>query len=267
VDSHDRSHDGLGHYSAPTTETKRLFRFILERYLVDVTPLHKGAVDEGYRIRQLLRDDLASYALGALSPIVMREYRDRRLRKVKPGTARRDLELIRAIINHARKEWEVAISNPVEAIKLPKKSPGRNRRIAPDEEKWLLKALKETPRSQSGKFVIGARNPWLRPAVEFAVETAMRRSEFLRLEWEHVNFEARTAFLPETKNGESRTVPLSSRAMEILEALPRTQDDRVFPVKKKTFQSGFELGVDRAVALYRETAFRREGLRGGDFLV
>jgi integrase len=41
----------------------------------------------------------------------------------------------------------------------------------------------------------------------------MRRGELLSLRWEHVDLQARTAFLPDTKNGDSRTVPLSSSAL------------------------------------------------------
>lgn len=44
-------------------------------------------------------------------------------------------------------------------------------------------------------------------AMLFAVETAMRAVEICSLSWDNVNFEKRTAFLPMTKNGTSRTVP------------------------------------------------------------
>jgi integrase len=38
-----------------------------------------------------------------------------------------------------------------------------------------------------------------------------------------------TAFLPETKNGESRGVPLSLAAIQVLKALPRSVSGAVFP--------------------------------------
>jgi integrase len=56
--------------------------------------------------------------------------------------------------------------------------------------------------------------------VALAIETGMRRGELLGLLWDNVDLERRTAFLPVTKNGESRGVPLSSRAVEVLRALP-----------------------------------------------
>ena len=65
----------------------------------------------------------------------------------------------------------------------------------------------------------------LLPAViTLAVETAMRRGEVVGLRWEHIDLDRRVAHLPATKNGSSRDVPLSSRAIQVLAAL---KDDRI----------------------------------------
>ena len=47
------------------------------------------------------------------------------------------------------------------------------------------------------------------------VAEAMRQGEILALEWKHVDVERHTAFLPDTKNGTSRTVPLSPAAVAL----------------------------------------------------
>jgi integrase len=62
-----------------------------------------------------------------------------------------------------------------------------------------------------------------------AIETAMRLGELLALEWKHVDLERRVAFLPHTKNGHSRSVPLSPIAVELLASWPRSLTGRVFP--------------------------------------
>lgn len=61
----------------------------------------------------------------------------------------------------------------------------------------------------------------------FAIETAMRAGEIASLTWNNINFEKRTAFLPITKNGHSSTVPLSVKAIEILQHLTsvKTESD------------------------------------------
>ena len=74
-----------------------------------------------------------------------------------------------------------------------------------------------------------ARNYWLLPLVQLALETAMRQGELLRLRWEHIDLNHRTAHLPDTKNGEARTVPLSSTPVAVLRTLPRALHGDIFP--------------------------------------
>ena len=65
-------------------------------------------------------------------------------------------------------------------------------------------------------------------AVKLALETVMRQGELLRLHWEYIDLNRGTAHLPDTKNGEARTVPLSSTAIAVLRALPRALHGDVF---------------------------------------
>ncbi len=46
--------------------------------------------------------------------------------------------------------------------------------------------------------------------------------------WENVDLRARSIYLPQTKNGEARTVPLSPAAIESLSMLPRNLSGSVF---------------------------------------
>jgi integrase len=74
----------------------------------------------------------------------------------------------------------------------------------------------------------------------------MRRGEILSLNWDNINYQARTAYLALTKNGESRTVPLSTRAIETLKALPRSIDGRVLPVNFAALETNFKRARERA---------------------
>ncbi len=67
----------------------------------------------------------------------------------------------------------------------------------------------------------------------------MRRGEILGLRWRDINLDKRTAHIPLTKNGESRTVPLSSEAINILKALPRNIYGVVFPIKHANLSAHF----------------------------
>lgn len=109
----------------------------------------------------------------------------------------------------AIKEWSLGlIANPVLNIRKPSPGQGRNRRLNGDEEVRLLKACDEHS------------NPYLGWIVRIALFTSMRKSEITSLTREQINLEKRTIFLPDTKNGSVRTVPLTNKAYStIKEAL------------------------------------------------
>ena len=58
--------------------------------------------------------------------------------------------------------------------------------------------------------------------------------------------QGRTAFLPDTKNGESRTVPLSTVAVQVLGNLPRHISGFVIPVKFFSLDAAFKRARKRA---------------------
>lgn len=68
----------------------------------------------------------------------------------------------------------------------------------------------------------------------------------MSLQWTNVDLWRRIAHLPLTKNGRPRTVPLSKRAIEVLEALPRSIDGRVFPIARWTVEQVFSGACVRA---------------------
>ena len=63
-----------------------------------------------------------------------------------------------------------------------------------------------------------------------AVDTAMRRGELMGLTWARVNLQGRYVRLQETKNGSAREVPLSRRAVEVLERMRGVDGARVFTI-------------------------------------
>jgi integrase len=140
------------------------------------------------------------------------------------------------MINHCRREWGIAITNPVSQIRKPSMPPGRDRVLSAEEKTRLLAALVPT----------GRRNPYIRPLAQLALETAMRRSELLGLRWKDIDLTKRVAFLPLTKNGTERNVPLSSEAVAILQGMPRSIDGRVFPINIAAMEAAFLRGVRRA---------------------
>jgi integrase len=220
---------------------------LLSRYLSEISISKKGAQSERYRISSLLRDPIAQYKVAGLSGKLLAEWRDRRLKDVSGSTTNRDLNLISHVINVARKEWGIHVENPVSMIRRPRENKGRNRRLMPGEEESLLRELEPSTRSAQGRFEEGgSRNPWMYPIVILALETAMRRSELLSLRWADVFLVDRYVRLRDTKNGDARDVPLSTRAYNALNDLPRHISGKVFPITPDAVKKAFERAVGRA---------------------
>ncbi|QBE64280.1 tyrosine-type recombinase/integrase [Pseudoduganella lutea] len=210
---------------------------ILQRYRNEVTPSKRGAQREAEGIQFMLRQKIASYSMLNLTPGVVAAYRDERLRTVGAGTIIRELSILSGIISHARKEWGLPTANPCALVRKPQTPPGRTRLLTSEEEARLLAELRPIRR----------RSSWMVPLVTLALESAMRRGELLSLRWEHINLTAQTAYLPLTKNGTARTVPLSRKAVAILKELPSySESGVVFPTSHMTMHNCFVAACKRA---------------------
>ena len=100
----------------------------------------------------------------------------------------------------------------------------------------------------------------LEPLVILAIETGMRLGELLGLEWSRLKLDTKVAYLPITKNGEPRSVPLSSRAIETLAPIPRSlHNHRVFWTWSRS--DSVENAWKRAVANAGITGLRFHDLR------
>lgn len=225
-----------GSYTNLALAERTTFKELIHRYIDEVLPTMRGGSVDAIRLKALARKPIAQLNMVALTPQKIAQHRDQRLNEIKPSTVIRELAYFSSIINHARREWGININNPVAMVKKPQGGQGRNRILSDAELNLILEELKPVDR----------RNIWMQPFVSLALETAMRRGELLSLQWSWINFEKRTATLPITKNGERRVVPLSSAAIEILSALPRSIDGRVFPVTHEVVSQAFNRARKRA---------------------
>ena len=77
------------------------------------------------------------------------------------------------------------------------------------------------------------------PIIDVAVLSSMRRGEILSLKWKNIDFERKRAFLPITKNGQSRFVPLNETIIQTLQELPRN-GERVFPITDNAVRQAWD---------------------------
>lgn len=148
------------------------------------------------------------------------------------NTIRLDLALLSRLYKFAIQQWGLEnLTNPVKAVERPSTaSSARVRRLEEDEEEKLLQSAHDD----------------LKPIILLALETAMRREELATLTWKNVNIEKRTAHLPITKNGSARTVPLSTRAIAIIQALPHNTNDKIFILTKNQITDRMRGAIKRA---------------------
>lgn len=196
-------------------------RDILERYRDEVTAKKRSTDTEVYIINAFLRECIANLTLAQINTAHFSKYREERLKKVKPGTINRQLGIIRHAFDVAMREWGIPLrENPLIKLKKLKVNDARSRRLKAEE--WeAIKTAADV-----------CRNPFIMPLIRLAVETAMRRGELLAMKWEHIDFENRTILIPITKNGHSRTIPLTSEAIRILKEIQnmkRADKKHVFP--------------------------------------
>jgi integrase len=246
---------------------------LIDRFKKEFAPFHYRRRDdkkEAWRFQiARLKDELGDYSLAVLDQRLVAKYRDTRLKgkgddrpAVGEGTVRKELYMLSKVLDFAQTECGIVLprGNPVDKIRKPTDSKARDRRLT--EKEW---AAVEAECKAS-------RNVYLWPAVQLAVETTMRQGELLALTWKHVNLKRRLAHLPKTKNGEARSVPLSPRAVAVLEALPRSISGEVIPVQRMTLYHVFAAAIKRAdVSDFTFHDLRHEGLsrlaERGDFSV
>lgn len=206
---------------------------LLARYINEITPHKKHFKVEACRIKAWLRNPLSQRYLSTLRTTDFALWRDER---VKQGKSSNTIKLELAIISHlytvARAEWGFeSLENPIRFLRMPKLPNGRTRRVSNKEIELLIQhsGSKELP-----------------SILKLAVETGMRRSEIVSIKWKAVDILNRTIELKDTKNGESRIVPLSSGALNLLKSLPIRIDGKVFDITAHAVTYAFIRACKRA---------------------
>ncbi|MFD0912705.1 integrase [Methylophilus luteus] len=195
----------------------------IERYEKEVTPKKKGAKVELTRTNKLKKTSIAKKSIYAIHPSDVLEVLDEI--GFSENNKRKYASLISHIFKTAKQEWRMNVHNPVAGeITLPSNGKARDRR------------LKEGELEQLEKLLTGQLKQYLR----LAIETGMRRSELLNLTWDQVDLKKVTIWLTDTKNGESRAVPLSTKARLALEELKGLDKTKIFTMTPFQLRKGWE---------------------------
>lgn len=159
-----------------------------------------------YQRDQISMDHLISFFKGKylyeVAPEMIEKYKATRLEKVEPSPINRELACLKHMYTKAI-AWGYVKINPAKSVKLFKEPPGRLRYLKPDEIDKLLAACPKH----------------IRPVVVTALNTGMRRGEILSLKWRHVDLENRKLTVANSKNNESRVIPINQTLYRELQVL------------------------------------------------
>ena len=226
--------------AVPSAEArKRTLGDAIDRYLTVTLPQskHNKNASEQTRLLTWWKDALGTRPLASITPGVIAEVRDeltktknRQGKPISGATINRRITALSAVMRVAVKEYGWLTKNPVPNVTRLADSKGRERFLSADERTALLDACRASSVA------------CLHPLVSLALATGGRKGELLGIEWGDVDLERRVVRFRDTKNGDSRTVPLAQTAVESLKAWgrDRIKVGAVFPDLPGTIQKSWE---------------------------
>jgi site-specific recombinase XerD len=126
---------------------------------------------------------------------------------LKPATVAHHLALLKHSFTMAV-TWGLLPANPIQRVKLPAKVNNvRIRYLTPQEVQRLLAVCPSH----------------LRRIALTALYTGMRKNEILTLQWKQIQRDQSLVLLTDTKNGETRGVPLNSAMLSLLQEIQEEQ--------------------------------------------
>jgi len=227
---------------------------ILKKYRVnDVFDLYEPDIlkrlkDPYNRIRHLVfwRAEIGHILLQDLSPIIIRSSRDKLRVNRSDSTTNRYLASLSAALSFAVTELDWIDKNPALKLKKLKEPRGRTRFLSDSERERLLQASTSLPKYPEMKVII-----------LIALTTGMRRGEILNLRWSDCDFKLRRLIIRDSKNSESRSVPLADITLHSLrkwgKVRPLDASSLVFPSHVSPNPS-HKFSIDHAWRLIRTRA-------------
>lgn len=203
-----------------------------KRYLIEVNPRKKRPNIERYRIQAWLLHPLSRRILHNLKIQHLSAWRDE---QINQGYSANTIRLHLAVLSHlytvAQNEWGYeGLKNPVPHLYKPKLPGARDIRINDDAITALIQHT---------------QSPYLPSLIQLALLTAMRRSELIKLQWEDIDWSKQLIHLKDTKNGESRQIPIFDKVKVVLESIEGDKGP-LFPIKEHAVTVAFRRTVKRS---------------------
>jgi len=168
------------------------FEKMTELYLENYSKPNKKSSRRDVTSINNLKPFFAGKYLHEITPLDMEKYKRGRQGQVSNATVNREVACLKHIFTKAI-EWGIVQKNPGRKVKLLRERNTRLRYLDEKEIRRLYDACAEH----------------LKPIVIMALNTGMRKEEILSLKWKDLNFPSRIIHILDTKNGESREIPMN----------------------------------------------------------
>lgn len=210
------------------------------RYAEEETPKKRGAAKEAIRLSAFLKERgfPAEVKMADLNVVVMSKWRDTRLQTVSAGTVLREISLLSAMLETARLDWGWIETNPLRDMRKPRSPDHREIVIQAKDVRLLLKTMSYSPCKPIRSVAQSVAVCFL-----VALRTGMRAGELSGLNWDRVHSDY--CSLPVTKTA-PRKVPLTRKAVRLLEKMKGYDSTSVFGLKSQTLDANFRKYRDRA---------------------
>jgi len=188
-----------------------LFKDFAKKYMEHIKKLREFD-SRKYRVNKLVKE-FGDLKLSEFTTVLVEEYQSKRIAQgCANATVNRELAILKHMI-HKAVDWDLIDDDVLKRVRKVKQLKENNRRLrylSREEADRLIAACYKAPKCSH-----------LAPIIITALHTGMRRSEILKLKWDDIDFRAGFIYVKDSKNYQSRMIPLSDTLKQTLQSLPR----------------------------------------------
>lgn len=207
-----------------------------------------------------MQTNIAHRPIASVKTTDLIRIRDEWIKTLKPATIVRRFALLSHLYTVAIKDWcwSYLEYNPVQMMRKPSIRNERNRRLYQNIVIPGASSI-EAPRNELDWIIKVTKSKTLPTIALLSVETAMRRSELVRLRREDINFDDGTIYIPTSKNGNPRMIPLSplGRYIIINYLTKHNRDNNLFDIAPSSISKSFCRAVRKARCEYENLCLRK----------
>jgi len=181
-------------YLPPNRQLGRIsFKDFAQMYRERAGPLLKSIRTERNRVLAWARE-FGNRPLGQITRTEIEAWRREKMARCRPATINRDLSRLRRMFSLAV-EWELLEESPMAGIRFLRENNARTRYLSLEE---------------CQRLIASCIAPHIRALVTVALHSGMRLGEILDLHWYDLDFASGFILVRDSKNGESRHVPMDA---------------------------------------------------------